>query len=79
FIQQQLAAEQMQEIQKQLVALGHTPTVDEQEKITQSVLTEKQNDEVAKYTQSILTEQQKDHMQRAILKALPNVQNMNND
>lgn len=59
FIQQQLAPEQMQEIQKQLVALGHTPTVDEQEKITQSVLTEKQNDEVAKYTQSILTEQQK--------------------
>lgn len=79
FIQQQLAPEQMQEIQKQLVALGHTPTVDEQEKITQSVLTEKQNDEVAKYTQSILTEQQKGHMQRAILKALPNVQHMNND
>ena len=29
-----------------MLALGHTPTGDEQEQITQAVLTEKQNDEV---------------------------------
>ncbi|MGR5868512.1 hypothetical protein ACT7C5_14675 [Bacillus pacificus] len=59
FIQQQLTPEQMQEIQKQMLALGHTPTGDEQEQITQAVLTEKQNDEVKKYIQGILTQQQK--------------------
>lgn len=79
FIQQQLTAEQMQEMQKQLITLGHTPTPDEQEHITQGVLTEKQKDEVVNYTQSILTQQQKDDMQKDIIKALPYVQNMNND
>lgn len=79
FIQQQLTPEQMQEIQKQMLAFGHTPTGDEQEQITQAVLTEKQNDEVKKYIQGILTQQQKDNMQRDIIKALPNVQNMNNE
>lgn len=32
-----------------------------------------------KYIQGILTQQQKDNMQRDIIKALPNVQNMNNE
>ncbi|EMA6343008.1 RND family transporter [Bacillus cytotoxicus] len=79
FIQQQLTTEQMQEVQKQLVALGHMPTADEQEQIMQAVLTDTQNDEVTDYTQSILTQEQKDNMQREIIKSLPNVQNMNND
>jgi len=79
FIQQQLTTEQMQEVQKQLVALGHMPTADEQEQIMKAVLTDTQNDEVTDYTKSILTQQQKDNMQRDIIKALPNIQNMNND
>ncbi|MGR9632999.1 hypothetical protein ACU82A_02395 [Bacillus cereus] len=59
FIQQQLTTEQMQEVQKQLVALGHMPTADEQEQIMKAALTDQQNEEVMDYTQNILTQQQK--------------------
>lgn len=79
FTQQQLLGEQLQKLQKQMSALGHIPTTAEQAQLTQAILTKKQNDEITKYTQSILTQQQKDNVQKAIIKALPNVQNMNDD
>lgn len=79
FTQQQLSDEQLQKMQKQMSALGHMPSTDEQGQLTQAILTNKQNDDITNYTQSILTQQQKDNVQKAIIKALPNVQNMNDD
>ncbi|WP_312754604.1 efflux RND transporter permease subunit [Rummeliibacillus suwonensis] len=76
FTQKQLTTSQMQKLGAKMAALGTQPTANQQQRMIQSILTQKQKDAIKDYTTTILTNAQKDKIQKAVLSSFPPIQNL---
>lgn len=75
----QLSKNQQQQLAAKMASLAEKNAVEQQNAILKGLLTKQQNDAIAIYTQGLLTPQQQADLAGQVVKALPAVQDMNDD